>query len=77
MTIIDTPDGIKHFRLLQLIGALHIEVTTGMSMSRGSVMNCARYEYGVDKRTKAGVLKELRKIYKDTYGHECRIGAEK
>lgn len=75
MTIIDTPDGIEHFRMLQLIGALNIEVNAGMRYSRGSVMNATRERYGIQKQTKAGVLKELRKIYAATYGRECSIGA--
>lgn len=66
--VIDTPDAIEHFRMCQLIGALSIEVHTGMKHSRGSVMNAARERYGIQKRTKAGVLAELKTIYKATYG---------
>lgn len=68
MTMIDTPDAIEHFRCCQLIGALSIEVHTGLTHSRGSVMNAARERYGIQKRTKAGVLAELHKIYLATYG---------
>lgn len=74
--VIDTHDGIAHFRMLQVIGALHLE-TKGLKMSRGSIMNMARREYSIDKRTKAGVLADLRKQYQDTYGHECQIGMSK
>ena len=72
--IIDDPDAIAHFRLCQVINALSLEVSTGMSHSRGSVMNHARVTYGVTKRTKAGVLAELRHLYLTTYGIECQIG---
>lgn len=72
--VIDTPDGMAHFAMLQVIGALSIEVNTGMSHSRGSIMNLARQRYGCTKRTKAGVLAEMRALYLATYGTECRIG---
>lgn len=73
--VIDTPDGMAHLAMLQVIGALSIEVRTGMSHSRGSVMNLARDRYGCQKRTKKGVLAEMRALYLATYGVECRVGA--
>lgn len=38
-TILDTPEQIELFRLLQMKYALRIEIRTGMTHSRGSVMN--------------------------------------
>lgn len=68
--VIETPDAHEHFRHCQLIAALRIETRTGMSHSRGSVMNAAKRQFGIQKQTKAGVLKELERIYLETYGKE-------
>jgi hypothetical protein len=70
IVVIDTPAGMEHFRLCQHIAALRIEVNTGMKHSRGSVMNSAKQLYGIQKQTKKGVLAELEKLYKATYGFE-------
>lgn len=40
--VIDTPEGIAMYRLLALRSMLRIEITTGMSHSKGSVMNQVR-----------------------------------
>lgn len=69
-TIIDTPEGIAHFRMAQVIGALSMEVATGMSHSRGSILNLARDEYGCVKRTKKGALIEMKAKYAEAYGRE-------
>lgn len=69
-TVIAGPDAMYHFRLCQHIAALSIEVKTGLRHSHGSVMNQARQLYGSQKRTKAGVLADLRKLYLETYGRE-------
>lgn len=68
--VIDTPDGIAHFQMARLIAALSIEVNTGMKMGRGSVMKAAKQQFGLKKNTKAGVLAELKALYKSTYGWE-------
>jgi hypothetical protein len=74
ITIIDTKEGIEAFAMLQVIGALSLEVNTGMKFSRGSVMNLARDRYGCVKRTKAGVLAEMRAKYTEATGLECKVG---
>lgn len=66
-TILDTPEQIEMFRLLQLKHALMLEVNTGMLHSKGSVMKVANetmlrrrfIEY--PSRTKRAVLKQLDK----------------
>lgn len=72
MTMIDMQDqgAREHFQLCQVIGALRIETRTGLSHSRGSVMNLARERYGIQKRTKQGVLTELEKLFEQTYGRK-------
>jgi len=72
--IIDTPEGMDHFRLASLIAMLTIEVATGMSHSRGSILKVAQSQYGCVKRTKKGALAELRAMYAEAYGRE--YGAE-
>ena len=68
--IIDTPAGIEHFRMAALIAALKIEVTTGMKMSRGSMLKIAKIEYGCHKNTKAGALEYMLSLYETTYGRQ-------
>ena len=68
MIVIDTADGMAHFRICQHISMLRTEIKTGLRHSRGSVMNSARQLYGSQKRTKAGVLADLEKLYELTYG---------
>lgn len=41
MTILDTPEQIALSRLLQMKYALRLEIRSGMTHSRGSVMNLA------------------------------------
>lgn len=53
--VIDTPEGIAAFQLLRVRRALKLEVETGMSMSRGSVMKLAAQYCGSTKRTKKAV----------------------
>ena len=53
---IDTPEGIEHFRICAVIGALRVEVKTGMKASRGvSALRVAQM-YGCPKNTKKGAL---------------------
>ena len=60
------------FNLMQCIGALRIEVATGMKHSQRSVLAHVQREYGVTKRTKKGALAELEALYErltgKTYG---------
>lgn len=57
--IIDTPQGIEMFRVLQVLHGLAMEINTGMSVSsRGSIMLLAREMCGTSKRTKKGVLRD-------------------
>lgn len=62
--VVDTPEGLEMFHLLQIKYALRIEVRTGLKHSRGSVMNLANEvlkRNGRTKlyRTKAKVLEEI------------------
>lgn len=56
--------------LAQCIGALSIEVNTGMKHSKGSVLAHAQRTFGVRSRTKEGALKELKALYKEHTGRE-------
>lgn len=59
-TMITTPTGIEAYRLLSIYHALKLEVACpGLKHSRGSVMNLARKEFGIDARKKAKVLEEV------------------
>jgi hypothetical protein len=69
MTMI-TGEQIDLLRLAQTIGALKIEVRTGMKMSRGSILKMAQRVYGVRSRTKAGALAELLDLYEEVSGGE-------
>ena len=60
--------------LAQCIGALSIEVNTGMRHSRGSVLKLVQRQYGVRSKTKKGALAELKAMYAETTGRE--YGAE-
>lgn len=56
----------EQFHDLQIYHALKLEVKhPGMRHSRGSVMNLARQKYGIQKRTKAGVLAEVEAILRE------------
>jgi hypothetical protein len=69
-TILTTPEQMAVFHLMQCIGALRIEVRTGMRHSRGSVLKTAQNVYGVRSRTKAGALAELLALYEEVTGRE-------
>ena len=65
---IDTPEGIEHFRICAVIGALRVEVKTGMKASRGvSALRVAQM-YGCPKNTKKGALAWMESFYEATYG---------
>lgn len=68
--VIDTPAGMAHFHMCQVIAALSIEVRTGLSHSRGSVLKVAQQHFGVTKSTKAGALAQMKALYAETYGRE-------
>lgn len=51
------------FHLAQCIGALSIEVNTGMRHSRGSVLKMVQNQYGIKSRTKEEALAELKALY--------------
>ena len=69
MTLINTPEGIEHWRFASAIGMLKIEVATGMK-SRGSLIKACKANWGCPKNTKAGALEWMLQYYKDTYGWE-------
>lgn len=57
--IIDTPEGISMYYWLARRAALKLEIRTGMTSSRGSILKFLQ-EKGVTKaRTKRGALKDL------------------
>jgi hypothetical protein len=65
-----TPTGGSLFNLMQTIGALRIEVNTGMRHSRGSVLKHSQRVYGVTARTKVVALAQLEELYRDFTGRE-------
>lgn len=46
-TVIDTPEGITFFKLLQMRGALAIQISTGLTHSQGSIWKLAKETYGL------------------------------
>jgi len=70
VVVIDTEEGIFHYRLCATISALKIEVNTGMKMSRGvNVLKFAKETYGITARTKTKALDQLLDYYLRRYGH--------
>lgn len=69
-TVIDTPDGIEHFQFTRCLAALKIEVRTGMTLSRGSMLAHVRKTYGIKSNTKAKALDEMLAEYARRYGRE-------
>lgn len=70
MIICDTPDSIEHYRMCAIIASLKIEINTGMKMSRFSLVETAKQNYGTKGRTKKKVLEEMLEIYKAKYNKE-------
>lgn len=69
MTVIDTPDGIEHFQFARCIAALRIEVSTGMTMSRGvSMLKVVQSQFDVKAKTRKAALAELEDKYEAKYG---------
>jgi hypothetical protein len=62
------------FNLMQCIGALRIEVNTGMRHSRGSVLKHSQRTFGVTARTKKVALAQLEELYEDTTGRKYGNG---
>jgi hypothetical protein len=58
------------FHMMQCIGALSIEVNTGMKHSRGSILKLVQQRYGVKAKTKKGALAEMKVLYKETAGRD-------
>lgn len=67
--VIDTPDGIEHFRMCQYIARLKLETSTGLHF-RLPTLKYAREAYGLKSRTKKDALEELLTLYKERYGRE-------
>ena len=72
--VINTPEGIEHWRVASAISMLRLEVNTGMKAARYSVLKACKYNWGCPKNTKAGALKWMLDYYAMTYGRE--YGAE-
>lgn len=72
MTMIDMskPENRSAVHMAQCIGALRIEVATGMRHSRGSMLKLVKRVYGVKSNTKRGALEEMKKLYQETTGRE-------
>lgn len=66
MTFVDP----EHYRIASFIGALTIEVRTGMVHSRGSVLAAAQQQLGIKARTKRKALDELHVLYEQRYGRK-------
>jgi hypothetical protein len=69
-----TSTGGSLFNLMQTIGALRIEVNTGMRHSQGSVLKHSQRVYGVTARTKVVALAQLEELYEDTTGRKYGNG---
>lgn len=66
--VIDTPEGIEHWRIASAISMLHLEVNTGMKAARYSLVKACEMNWGCPKRTKKGALEWMLNHYKATYG---------
>ena len=62
-----TGDAIEHARIITLLSGYILEITTGMKMCRIPLSRVAE-QYGVTARNKKTALRQLIKIYEDTYG---------
>lgn len=66
--VINTPEGIEHWRVASAIAMLTIEVNTGMKAARYSLLKACEMNWGCPKKTKAGALKWMLDFYKKQYG---------
>jgi anion-transporting ArsA/GET3 family ATPase len=60
--VIDTPEGIERFRLLQLKYALKVEIDTGMRHSRGSILVLINERYEQKFTRKAQALEFVERL---------------
>ena len=60
-----TGDDIHRYRLLVLIRALELEITTGFKMARNQNTYQTAKEYGVDERNKIKRLSALKALIKE------------
>lgn len=60
-TTADTPQAVRFFQLLSIIGRLKIEIETGMT-SRIPTLRSARVIYGLDFRTRKQMLAHLEAV---------------
>jgi len=56
------------FHMGQCIAALRIETRTGLTHSRGSILQMVRVAYGIKARTKVGALEALEALYLEETG---------
>jgi hypothetical protein len=68
--VINTPQGIEHWRMASAIAMLKLEVDTGMKAARYSILKACKMNWDCPKNTKAGALKWMLELYKETYGLE-------
>jgi hypothetical protein len=61
-------DQVDHFQMARCIAALRIEVSTGMSHSRGSMLKYVQRTYGVTAKTKKSALEVMEALYFQRYG---------
>lgn len=66
--VIDTPEGIEHYRMCLVISGLRLEIKTGMKYARGVSLIRVAEQYGCPKNTKKGALAWMEDFYKATYG---------
>ena len=68
--VVDTPEGIEHFRVAAIIGALRLEVRTGVKVNyRVSLVKACKF-YGFNGRQKKDALEFMENYYLRTYGKE-------
>jgi hypothetical protein len=68
MFVINTREGIEHWRIASAISMLRLEVNTGMKAARYSLVKACEANWGCPKKTKAGALAWMEALYKETYG---------
>lgn len=66
--VINTTNGMEHYRVVSAITMLRIEVRTGMKAARYSLIKACETNWGCPKKTKAGALAWMEAFYEKTYG---------
>jgi hypothetical protein len=74
--VIEGPEQIAMFRLLQIKHALRLEIKTGMKLKGGSLLKLVNREYGQSFRTKKDALAFIEAIV-DAINEENGIEKEK